>query len=190
MDAPQHPRSAVRVGQILVGGLVPFLARRVGDGHSAEHRRRRAQHGRKHQGRRRRPAALGELGNDQRAQRNSERLRGLADPHRQAALLGREPPGDQPPAGRIAAGGRHAADEQQRSERHHRVDSRRRSRRRPRSAPSRSSARCVRRPGRADSPTGSASPPCRSSASTTASPPRPAACPDRLPGRGSETRRR
>ena len=56
---------------------------------------------------------LGQTGDDQRADPHSQRLGGLADAHDQSTPAGVEPADDEPPAGRIAAGRGHAAQEQE-----------------------------------------------------------------------------
>ena len=84
------------------------------------------------------PCALGQPRNHQCAERHPERLGGLADAHHQAALLRREPADHQPAAGRIAAGSRHSAEQQERTHQHQRVHTR------PPRTPPRPSARSRR----------------------------------------------
>ncbi len=110
VDAPQHKRSAIRTGQFTLGRRVAGFPRRIDDSEAAGHCRQRAHQREKHQSRTR--AAFSQLRYDQRAQGDSQWLRGLADSHCQAALPRREPRGHQPAAGGVATGRGHPAEEQ------------------------------------------------------------------------------
>ena len=155
VDTPQRGRSAVRVGEVVLGGLGARRPWRI-------HHRDRAHDGghRAHRGgeqqRRRYAVVLGEPGNHQRAQPDSQRLGRLPDAHHQPALMRREPADHQPAAGRVAAGRGHSAEQQERADREQRVhrrgrEGRGRGQRRP-DAPT----RCARLSGRRRSPMRSA----------------------------------
>ena len=131
VDAPQDLRSAVRIGQIGFVGLVtrrPWWVDHRDGAHNRGHRAHRCGEQEGH----RDAVAFRETRNHQGTQSDSQRLRGLPNAHHQAALLRRKPSDHESAAGRVAAGRRHAAEQQKgadRDERLHRCRCERRSRR-------------------------------------------------------------
>jgi len=117
--SPEHRRSPVRVGQMLRRGLLAGRTRRIEDANRAHHCRCRT-NDRGEQQRRTDAVTVRDPRNHQSAQSHSQRLRGLADAHRQSAALRREPADHQTTARRVAAGRRHAAKQQECAGQHQR----------------------------------------------------------------------
>ena len=113
MDAPQHRRASIRVGEVFLRGLLARRTRRVQHADGADHCRHCADDGGKQQ-RRTDAVALRQPRNHQGAEGDSEWLCGLPDAHREAAPLGGEPAHDEAAAGRVATGRGHPAEQQER----------------------------------------------------------------------------
>ncbi|ETZ50460.1 hypothetical protein I549_2272 [Mycobacterium avium subsp. avium 2285 (R)] len=123
VNSPQRQRPSIRAGEFLIAGAGAGLARRVDD---TDHAGDRAEHAcQRGEAQSRLRTVFGQLGNDHGAQRDSQRLRGLADAHRQPALVRGEPGRHQSAAGRVAAGRRHAAEKQVHRDQYHGVCRRR-----------------------------------------------------------------
>ncbi len=112
MDPPQHRRSPIGVREMFDRRLGTRRPWRVDHRDQAHQRRHRADRRGKQQ-RAGHTVAFGQPRDHQRAQPDAQRGGRLPDPHGQAASFDREPADHQPPAGRIAARGRHTAEKEE-----------------------------------------------------------------------------